>query len=98
MEHGVKRADLNSTYWSFRISSNISTMRVIASLWRFSENDMGLGRHRTVAGSGAGSISDLVYNPIRDQTEPFVYGGAGGFYKKTLCVNYRNKVKVGHPT
>jgi hypothetical protein len=57
----------------------IGTTRVIASLWRFSENDMGLGRHQTVAGSGAGLISDLAYNPLRNPRELLVYGGVEVF-------------------
>jgi hypothetical protein len=43
---------------------------------------MGPGRHQTVAGSGAGLISDLAFNSIRNPREPLVCSAEG---HKTLC-------------
>ena len=53
---------------------------------------MGLGRHQTVAGSGAGLISDLAYNPIRESKGTFVCECRGS--QDPLRKNNLNEVKV----
>ena len=54
---------------------------------------MGLGRHQVVAGGGADLISDLAFNPIRDQTELFVYGVQGCLQEHPCVKNTETKCR-----